>query len=138
MPATFAIGVAYTMDRLTLEADADWTFWSSYKSLPIDIRDEGADAVRHGHGEELEGRLRASGSAPQYQVTDPLALRAGVVYDPTPVPAETMGPELPDSDRMNYMIGAGYKIGPWTIDAAFMYIDKIRTAPSTTSAPARR
>ena len=35
-----------------------------------------------------------------------------------------MGPELPDSDRLNYMIGAGYKIGPWTIDVAVMYIDK--------------
>ena len=60
----------------------------------------------------------------EYRVTDPLSLRAGVVYDPTPVPASTMGPELPDSDRMNYMVGAGYKIGSWTIDVAGMYIDK--------------
>ena len=57
-------------------------------------------------------------------MTDPLSLRAGVVYDPSPVPASTMGPELPDSDRMNYMVGAGYKIGSWTIDVAGMYIDK--------------
>ncbi len=35
-----------------------------------------------------------------------------------------MGPELPDANRMNYMVGAGYKVGPWTIDGAFMYIDK--------------
>ncbi|MBP2668397.1 MAG: rane protein involved in aromatic hydrocarbon degradation, partial [Deltaproteobacteria bacterium] len=35
MPATFAFGAAYTVGRLTVEADADWTLWSSYQSLPI-------------------------------------------------------------------------------------------------------
>ncbi len=58
-------------------------------------------------------------------MTDPLSLRVGFVYDPTPVPANTLGPELPDSNRLNYMVGAGYKVGPWTIDGAFMYIDKM-------------
>jgi long-chain fatty acid transport protein len=51
-------------------------------------------------------------------------LRAGFVYDPTPVPASTMGPELPDSDKLDYMLGAGYKIGALTIDVAGMYVDK--------------
>jgi long-chain fatty acid transport protein len=37
MPATAAAGVAYVWDRLTVEVDADWTFWSSYKSLDISI-----------------------------------------------------------------------------------------------------
>jgi long-chain fatty acid transport protein len=60
----------------------------------------------------------------EYRVTDPLALRAGFVYDQSPVPANTMGPELPDADRLNYMVGAGYKIGKVTIDGALMYIDK--------------
>jgi long-subunit fatty acid transport protein len=35
-----------------------------------------------------------------------------------------MGPELPDADRLNYMVGAGYKVGNVTIDGAFMYVDK--------------
>jgi len=60
----------------------------------------------------------------EYRVTDPLALRVGFAYDPSPVPSETMGPELPDADRLNYMIGVGYKIGPVTIDVAGMYVDK--------------
>jgi long-chain fatty acid transport protein len=123
LPATFAIGVAYKWDRLTLEADADWTFWSSYKSLPIEIRDEettlyDTDTMKNWQ-DVCAIRLGA-----QYQVTDPLALRVGFAYDPTPVPAEYLGPELPDSDRLNYMVGAGYKFGQWTIDLAFMYIDK--------------
>jgi long-chain fatty acid transport protein len=123
MPATFALGAAYTMGRLTMEADADWTFWHSYQSLPIDFRDNRPvlpDANAPKNWKDVVAlRLGA-----EFRVTDPLALRAGFAYDPSPVPADTMGPELPDAHRFNYMVGAGYKIGRWTIDGAFMYVDK--------------
>ncbi len=123
MPATFALGAAYTVGPVTVEADADWTFWSSYKSLPVTIQNQvptlfTTDAQKHWKDVVA---LRFGG---EYRVTDPLALRAGFVYDPTPVPADTLGPELPDADRLNYMVGAGYKFASWTIDGAFMYIDK--------------
>jgi long-chain fatty acid transport protein len=123
MPATFALGAAYTAGKLTLEADADWTFWHSFRSLPITIQDQvltlfSTDAPKRWK-DVVALRLGA-----EYRVTDPLALRAGFAYDPSPVPADTMGPELPDADRFNYMVGAGYKIANWTIDGAFMYVDK--------------
>ncbi len=121
LPATAALGVAYTLDRLTLTADADWTFWSSYKELKITNASYSSlsSTSRKDWKDVVALRLGA-----EYRVTDPLALRAGFVYDPTPVPADTMGPELPDATRLNYMVGAGYKVGPWTIDGAFMYINK--------------
>jgi long-chain fatty acid transport protein len=123
IPATFALGAAYTMGKLTVEADADWTFWHSYRSLPIDFQDNrpvlpDSNAPKNWH-DVVALRLGA-----EFRVTDPLALRAGFAYDPSPVPAGTMGPELPDADRFNYMVGAGYKIANWTIDGAFMYVDK--------------
>lgn len=123
LPATFTLGVSYTMDRLTVNADADWTFWHSYKSLPIDIKDNRAilpDSNAPKRWKDVVA-LRLGG---EYRVTDPLALRAGFVFDQNPVPADTLGPELPDADRLNYMVGAGYKIGKVTIDGALMYIDK--------------
>ncbi|MHB8833274.1 MAG: OmpP1/FadL family transporter [Desulfobacteria bacterium] len=121
LPATAALGVAYTLDRLTLSADADWTFWSSYKELKITNASvpSYSSTARKDWKDVVALRLGA-----EYRVTDPLALRAGFVYDPTPVPADTMGPELPDATRLNYMAGAGYKVGPWTIDGALMYIQK--------------
>jgi long-chain fatty acid transport protein len=123
MPATFALGAAYTMGKLTVEADADWTFWHSFRSLPITIRDQvptlfSTDAPKRWN-DVVALRFGA-----EYRVTDPLALRAGFAYDPSPVPADTMGPELPDAHRFNYMVGAGYKVANWTIDGAFMYVDK--------------
>jgi long-chain fatty acid transport protein len=124
LPATFALGVAYTVGRLTVEADADWTFWHSYTSLPIDIRDNKGALLPDTNAPKNWKDVVALRLGAEYRVTDPLALRAGFVYDQNPVPADTMGPELPDADKLYYMVGAGYKIGPWTIDGALMYADK--------------
>ena len=123
MPATFALGAAYTIGKLTVEADADWTFWHSFVSLPITIQDNVATLFSTNNPKNWEDVVALRLGA-EYRVTDPLALRVGFVYDPTPVPASTMGPELPDATRLNYMVGAGYKVGAWTIDGAFMYVDK--------------
>jgi long-chain fatty acid transport protein len=124
MPATFALGAAYTVGRLTVEVDADWTFWHSFGSLPVTLQDQRSPILVSTDTQKNWKDVCALRFGGEYRVTDPLALRAGIVYDPSPVPADTMGPELPDADRMNYMVGAGYKVGPWTIDGAFMYIDK--------------
>jgi long-chain fatty acid transport protein len=123
LPATAALGFAYIRDRLTVEADVDWTFWHSYRRLDIDIRDQGALLADINSNRQWKD-VAALRIGAEYRVTDPLALRAGFVYDPTPVPAGTMDAFLPDADRLNYMVGAGYKVGPWTIDGAFMYVDK--------------
>jgi long-chain fatty acid transport protein len=123
MPATAAFGVAYIRDRLTLEVDLDITFWSSFKSLVIDIRDNNnllPDATRPEEWNDVVG----VNAGAEYRVTDPLALRLGIRYDPTPVPANTLSPLLPDADRYMYSAGAGYKIRNWTIDLSYMYVDK--------------
>jgi long-chain fatty acid transport protein len=124
LPATFALGVSWTIDRLTVNADADWTLWHSYSSLPIDIKDNKGSLLPDTDAPKNWKDVVALRLGAEYRVTAPLALRAGFVYDQSPVPADTMGPELPDADRLNYMVGAGYKIGKVTIDGALMYIAK--------------
>ncbi len=123
MPATAALGVAYIRDRLTLEVDLDMTFWGSFKSLVVDIDANNPllpDAVRPEEWNDVVGVNVGA----EYRVTDPLALRLGIRYDPTPVPANTLSPLLPDADRYMYSAGAGYKIRNWTIDLSYMYVDK--------------
>jgi long-chain fatty acid transport protein len=131
MPATLQLGVAYVRDRLTLEVDLDWTFWSTFKSLAIDIRDNVPptappdqqllpDATRPENWDDVMG----VDIGMEYRVTDPLALRLGFRWDPTPVPAETLSPLLPDADRLFYCAGAGYKVRNWTFDLSYMYLDK--------------
>ena len=60
MPATFALGAAYTMGKLTVEADADWTFWHSFSSLPITIQNPAydSDAQKHKRPEAMGRRRR--------------------------------------------------------------------------------
>ena len=123
MPATFQLGVAYILDRLTLEVDLDWTFWSSFNTLQIDIANNNAllpDANRPENWKDVVG----VDVGVEYRVTDPLALRLGFRYDPSPVPAYTLSPLLPDSDRLFYCAGAGYKFRNWTFDLSYMYLDK--------------
>jgi long-chain fatty acid transport protein len=124
MPATATFGVAYIRDRLTLEVDADYTFWSSYDSLDIRIKEPVAPVVVSTSAEKNWEDVVAIYVGAEYRVTDPLALRLGFRYDPSPAPAETLGPELPDSDRLYYSAGVGYKYRAWTFDLAYMYVDK--------------
>ncbi len=123
MPATAALGIAYVRDRLTLEADLDWTFWHSFKSLVVDIQNNTPllpDAVRPENWKDVMA-FRLGG---EYRVTDPFAVRLGFAYDPTPVRAATMSPLLPDADRLSYMGGVGYKYMNWTFDGSYFYVDK--------------
>jgi long-chain fatty acid transport protein len=135
IPATATLGVSYTKNRLTVEVDADMTFWSSYKSLNIDIQNNNPllpDSFTQKNWTN-EVALYVGG---EYRVTDPLALRLGFRYDPTPVPAATMGPELPDADKMYYCAGAGYKLSNWIFDISYMYVDKQdRTVNNQTTPP---
>lgn len=123
LPATAALGIAYVKDRLTLEADLDFTFWHSWQRLDVDIKQQGAllADINSNRAWKDVVALRLGG---EYRVTDPLALRLGFVYDPTPVPGDTMDAFLPDATRLNYMVGAGYKYKNWTFDGAYMYVDK--------------
>lgn len=135
MPATTTLGVAYIRDRLTVEVDADWTFWSSFKSLDIDIRNN-TPLLPDSNTAKNWKDVVAIHVGGEYRVTDPLALRLGFRYDPTPVPAETMGPELPDADKLYYTAGVGYKVSNWTFDLAYMYVDKQDRTVNNQTTPA--
>ena len=121
LPATAAFGIAYTFERFTIEADLDWTFWSSFQELKITNATFPQYNVNRAQNWEDVCAFRFG---LEYRVTDPFALRAGFSYDPTPVPAETLSPLLPDADRLYYTLGAGFKFGSWTIDISGIYIDK--------------
>ncbi len=124
MPATATLGVAYVADRFTLEADADWTFWHSLSTLDILVRDQIPPVLVDTFSDKHWKDVVAFYVGGEYRVTEPLALRLGFRYDPTPVPAETMGPELPDADKLYYCAGAGYTFRNWTVDLAYMYVQR--------------
>jgi long-chain fatty acid transport protein len=63
------------------------------------------------------------------EVSKRLTLRAGVQLDGTPTRDATRTPRVPDADRVDYAVGASYRIGGGiALDAAAAYTD-FETAP---------
>jgi long-chain fatty acid transport protein len=54
---------------------------------------------------------------------DDIQLRAGYLYDHSPVLTEYVDPMLPDANRNGYTIGVGYKINEqWRVDASYFFL----------------
>lgn len=116
-PASAALGLAFGVGAGTvIEVDANLTEWSSFDTLALRLPDnpefdeerpqDFADSMAYRLGVKFE---TASGSF----------LRFGVSMDETPQPEETMGPLLPDADRISYAVGFSKD---W-LDVAFLWLD---------------
>jgi long-chain fatty acid transport protein len=129
MPAVLKAGVGYqATEKLIVEADFEYVFWSAYEELKLNIPDgpvfplygvplQTASAEKKNYDDAYLIRLGG-----EYML-DKLALRLGFVYDKATVPDETLEPMLPDSDRMEGIIGLGYQVSPkFRVDAAYQYI----------------
>jgi len=102
-------------------ADADWTFWHSYSSLPINFE---SNALPDSNAPKNWKDVIAGRFGAEYRGYGSACIAGRLRVRPEPGAFGDDGPELPDADRLNYMIGVGYKIGPVTIDVAGMYVDK--------------
>lgn len=122
LPDTWSFAVAWKPTRkLTVEFDADRFGWSSYDSLDI-LFDENtvlSDSLNRKDWNDVWAYRFGA----QYAVTETLDLRVGYARDNTPVPNDTIGPELPDADRNNYTFGFGYHTDRAVFDFAYMWVD---------------
>lgn len=50
-----------------------------------------------------------------------VAVRAGYLYDTSPIPNETVSAFLPDNDRNAYSVGVGFDMGFMAVDASVQY-----------------
>jgi long-chain fatty acid transport protein len=119
LPDLIQAGVSYSAsDKLTVNADLEYTLWSTFDTLTIE-----SDVAAFNKTEEHQWKnvacLRIGG---QYKLSDQWKVRAGYLYDQNPVKEEHFETRIPDSDRQGLSIGAGYTIGNVTIDAAYMYL----------------
>ncbi len=49
-------------------------------------------------------------------------MRAGYIYDLTPVPDSTFDPQVPDANRHIFTVGSDFKIRRFTLGFAYNYI----------------
>ncbi|WP_373071493.1 OmpP1/FadL family transporter [Sulfurimonas sp.] len=110
LPASLNIALAYTIaEKTTVEFVYERNFWSSYNSLNFDFEDVVGEAVFGTPSLKDWSDV----SAYRFGVTHQLEkykLMAGIVFDNTPIPESTLGPELPDSDSTSVSVGMRYQV----------------------------
>ncbi|MDD2790186.1 MAG: outer membrane protein transport protein [Sulfurimonas sp.] len=110
LPATLSVAAAYTFPtKTTVEVVYERNYWSAYKELDFDYSNPTAEAVfgkvmKKDWNDTNAFRLGIT------QELDALTFMAGIVYDQTPVPDETISFELPDSDSTAVSFGGRYAI----------------------------
>jgi long-chain fatty acid transport protein len=126
LPDLMQVGVSYkASDNLTINTDLEYTWWSTYDRLVVSSNTILAltGGVTNTSISEKDWKntwtIRIGG---QYRLSDQWKLRAGYVYDQSPVPSERFETAVPDSDRQGLTIGTGYSSGNITIDAAYLYL----------------
>jgi long-chain fatty acid transport protein len=106
LPATATLSITHDVDdRWTVMSDLLWTQWSNQDALVIRRSDGSTITIPLGWENTLRVAIGAS-----YKHSDMLTLRAGVAFDETPTPSDSLRiASLPDEDRLWLTFGAGYK-----------------------------
>ncbi len=125
IPSIFGVGAAFNLtESLILTADLHYIIWSCYDEFVVEV---GVDVPIP--GVEFKDKLLEENwkdsfvvrGGLEYQLNESLALRAGILFDQTPQPVETMDPILPDANRWALTGGFGYKVGNFVLDLAYQY-----------------
>lgn len=95
-------------DRWDIMADAQWTGWTSFKTLAFS-RTNGA--LLQSVPENFDDVWRFAVGA-NYRYSDQWMFRGGLAYDMGPSNDADRGPRLPDTDRIWVSLGAQYKMTP--------------------------
>jgi long-chain fatty acid transport protein len=123
-------GVAYSpIPDLDIEYNAVWINWAQTwdddGNLVIDLPDDDNPATARpqsvspqDYENTLTHRLGVEYRLPKQH----LALRAGFIYDPTPIPNTTQTARLPDIDRKNVTIGGSYAFGKYGVHLGLLWV----------------
>lgn len=130
LPFIGVLGIAKTCGPLTIEGDLLYTGWSSLNHYKVKFKN--GMAQQFFYKDWFNTPSIAIGV--NYRFNKPLEVRAGYMYDKSPVPKRTVGPELPDNTRHIVMGGTTYTTQRVTIDMAYQatFFKKIDASRSMT------
>ena len=119
LPATGFVGVSYkAMDNLELEADYQYVGWSSFKELSVTFKADNSVSTDPENYQDTY-IIRVGG---QYTIGS-IQLRAGYLYDHTPIQTAYLYPMLPDANRNGINLGVGYKLTDnLSVDISYMFL----------------
>ncbi len=126
-PENITFGIAIKpLKNFTLTADYQYVGWDSYEKLEVEFQDfidsdTGEKLVNSSERNYDNGFIARLGA--EYQYTTDLDFYAGFLYDSNPVSDERLDPTLPDSDRLGFSAGVGYKLSAnLTAEAGYLFL----------------
>jgi len=123
LPSILFLGVAWTWNDLTLEFDGHWTEWSTYEKLEVSL-DTGSSILSEKDWENVWAYRFGA----EYKLNKIVDLRAGLVFDESPIPDQTLDVLVPSGDRWLFTAGLGVHCNKWTFDFAYNFLfDEDRT-----------
>lgn len=129
LPAALNIAISKTwQERFTLEFNYERTYWSSYKNLDFNYDRPVQPALIDSFDNPLARNWKDTNTfriGATVKMDNKLTAMFGFAIDKTPVPAKTIGFELPDSDAKIFSMGFRYQQTPnlsW--GAAMLYDSK--------------
>jgi long-chain fatty acid transport protein len=122
------LGLQATKD-LRLNFDWHYVHWKSFPSLDLNFQDNTLSSSTPKKWEDTMS-FHVGG---EYAISHAFKVRAGLAYDPTPSPSDTLTPDLPDANRMAAALGAGYAFGNAQLDLGYQFVvlpNMTSTAPT--------
>ena len=118
LPQSVAGGVAYSpIPQLEVEANVVWINWSKFQELRITLPDDSDTVAPQDYKNTTTFRLGT-----EYAINKNASVRAGFIYDPTPIPNTTQTAQLPDVNRVNVTLGGTYKFGDYAASLGFLWV----------------
>ena len=134
-PDVIVVGVMVRpLPALELGAEAGPTLWSTFDRLAIDFAQPNMrmSPIERGQHNPWSARLGVQWWTPRRA----LALRAGLTFDQSSAAPATLAPSGPDSERLGFCVGAGYRVGRVGVDLGYMFahfLDATATPPPVRS-----
>lgn len=121
LPDSLSFGVSYqATDNWVLEAGLVGTFWSAYDQIVIEYND--TETTPTIHNKKLYKDTFRVNLGTEYMLTKNWAVRAGYVYDKSPINHHAMDTLVPVDDRHLGSIGFGYMNDTWSVDVAYTHL----------------
>lgn len=120
LPQSVWGGVAYSpspLPELELEINAVWIDWSAFDELRINLPADNVTVSPQLYEDRTTFRIGGA-----YEINDKATVRAGFVYDPTPIPPETQTARLPDVNRKNVTLGGSYNFGNYGAHLGLLWV----------------
>ena len=119
IPQLISLGIVIApFERWSLELDAVHTRWSAYDQLVVEYDNALGDQASVKCWNDT-WRFQAG---LEYMVNDWLDLRAGYVFDESPIPDEHVDYAVPANDRQLFSLGTGVRWHRWTFDFSYTYL----------------